>query len=40
MQDSWIVDGNYGRVQQIVWSRADTVVFLDLPRWRVMSGAE
>ena len=35
--ESWVVDGNYGRIQQIVWSRADTVVVLDLPRWRVMS---
>lgn len=35
--DSWVVDGNYSRIQQIVWSRADTVIFLDLPRWRVMS---
>ena len=35
--ESWVVDGNYGRIQQIVWSRADTVIVLDLPRWRVMS---
>ncbi len=35
--DSWVVDGNYGRIQQIVWARADTVVFLDLPRWQVMT---
>ena len=35
--ESWVVDGNYGSIQQIVWSRADTVVVLDLPRWRVMS---
>lgn len=35
--ESWVVDGNYGRIQQIVWSRADTVVVLDLPRRRVMS---
>jgi len=35
--DCWVVDGNYSRIRQIVWSRADTVVVLDLPRWRVMS---
>lgn len=35
--DGWVVDGNYSRIQDIVWSRADTVVVLDLPRWRVMS---
>lgn len=35
--DGWVVDGNYGRVREIIWSRADTVVVLDLPRWRVMA---
>jgi adenylate kinase family enzyme len=27
--DRWVVDGNYSRVRDIVWSQADTVVFLD-----------
>ncbi|MDQ3464443.1 MAG: (d)CMP kinase [Actinomycetota bacterium] len=35
--EGWVVDGNYSRVRNIVWSRVDTVVVLDLPRWRVMS---
>ncbi len=35
--DAWVVDGNYSIVRDIVWARADTVVFLDLPRWRVMT---
>ena len=35
--ECWVVDGNYSRIREIVWSRADTVVVLDLPRWRVMS---
>jgi adenylate kinase family enzyme len=33
---SWVVDGNYSKVRDIVWSRADTVVWLDPPRHRVM----
>jgi adenylate kinase family enzyme len=33
---AWVVDGNYTVVRDIVWSRADTVVWLDLPRSRVM----
>jgi adenylate kinase family enzyme len=32
----WVVDGNYSAVRDVVWSRADTVIWLDLPRRRVM----
>lgn len=35
--DGWVVDGNYTIVRDIVWRRADTVVWLDFPRRLVMS---
>jgi adenylate kinase family enzyme len=34
--DSWVIDGNYSAVRPIVWARADTVVWLDLPKRIVM----
>jgi adenylate kinase family enzyme len=34
--DRWVIDGNYSTVRDIVWARADTVVWLDLPKRTVM----
>jgi adenylate kinase family enzyme len=34
--ERWVIDGNYSRVRDLVWARADTVIWLDLPRRTVM----
>ena len=38
--DRWVVDGNYSKVRDVVWSRADTIIWLDYPLrivyWRLL----
>jgi adenylate kinase family enzyme len=34
--DAWVIDGNYSAVRPLVWARADTVIWIDLPRLAVM----
>jgi adenylate kinase family enzyme len=34
--DGWVIDGNYSKVRDLVWARADTVIWFDLPRSTVM----
>lgn len=29
--DSWVMDGNYGDLREVVWSRATTLIWLDYP---------
>lgn len=34
--DAWIIDGNYSSVRDVVWPRADTIVWVDPPRQRAL----
>lgn len=29
--DAWVIDGNYSKVRDVVWLRANTVIWLDYP---------
>jgi adenylate kinase family enzyme len=35
-QPRWVIDGNYSHVRDIVWSKADVIAFIDLPKSQVM----
>jgi len=35
--DSWVVDGNYGPVRDLVWQRATHLIWLDYSRPRIMA---
>jgi adenylate kinase family enzyme len=36
-QETWITDGNYGKVRDRVFARVQTVVWLDYPFWVIFS---
>ncbi|MEM8884567.1 MAG: AAA family ATPase [Planctomycetota bacterium] len=36
-RDRWVIDGNYSSSIDLRFARADTVVFLDFPRWRCLA---
>jgi adenylate kinase family enzyme len=36
--DRWVIDGNYGRTYGLRFARADTILWLDLPRLRCVRG--
>jgi adenylate kinase family enzyme len=35
--EAWVVDGNYSKLRDLTWGRADTVVWLDYRLWVVMA---
>lgn len=36
-QDKWIIDGNYRKINiDFRFDRADTIIFLDFPKWRCL----
>ncbi|MBD1913494.1 MULTISPECIES: adenylate kinase [unclassified Leptolyngbya] len=34
--EQWVIDGNYSKVRDRIWPRANLIVWLDYPRWVVM----
>lgn len=31
--DTWVINGNYSRVRDLIWQRADTLIWLDYSLW-------
>ncbi|MBI1276734.1 MAG: adenylate kinase [Anaerolineaceae bacterium] len=34
--ERWVADGNFSRVRDVVWGRADTLIWLDYPLWFIL----
>lgn len=34
--DTWTLDGNYSKVRDIAWGRADTIIWLDFSLWIIL----
>jgi adenylate kinase family enzyme len=34
--ECWVADGNFSRVRDEVWGRADTLIWLDYPLWLIL----
>ena len=34
--DAWVIDGNYSKVRDIIWLRADTIVWIDYALLRIL----
>jgi len=35
--NSWVVDGNFGKVRDVIWDRAELVVWLDFPLSKILA---
>lgn len=38
-REEWVLDGNFDDQRHLVWQRADTVIWLDFPRWVIVTRA-